>query len=234
MTAKEYTVRLVRTEKVATSVKHFTFEFEKEFDFMPGQFVMLEIKKGEETIRRAYSIASLPGSRQIELRVNIVLRGKMTSHLDKMKAGEKIKLSGPYGEFGTSLSDMDKDVMFIAVGTGIAPMRCMIKSLMKRGFKKKITLLYGFRHEEDFLFKEELEQLEKKHKNISLVTAISRPKEPKKWKGFIGRVTDYLKASEISKGQEFYICGLAEMAGETKDILLSKGIKEGHIHKDAW
>lgn len=234
MAAKEYTTRLAEVKKVATSVKHFTFEFEKEFDFIPGQFVMLEIKEGDETIRRAYSIASLPGSRRIELRVNIIPGGKMTSQMDKMKAGDKMKLSGPYGEFGTGLSNIDKDVMFIAVGTGIAPMRCMIRSLMKRGFKRKISLLYGFRHEEDFLFKEELGQLAEKHKNLSLITAISRPKEPKKWKGFIGRVTDYLNKAEISPDQEFYICGLAEMAEETKKILLSKGIKEGHIHKDAW
>ena len=235
--AKDYTVKLAHAEEVATSVKHFTLEFEKKFDFMPGQFVMLEIKKGDEkgeTVRRAYSIASLPGSRQIELRINIIPGGKMTSFLDGMRAGDKIKLSGPYGEFGTSLSNIDKDVMFIAAGTGIAPMRCMIRSLMKQGFKKKINLLYGFRHEGDFLFREELGRLAKKNRNLSLITAISRPGEPKKWKGFIGRVTDYLRANEISRNQEFYICGLAEMAEETKKILLSKGIKEGHIHKDAW
>ncbi len=226
---KTYDAELAKVEKIAPQVKLFTFDLGERFDFIPGQFIMLELNG----VKRAYSLASLPGKKTIELCITIVSGGKLTSKLDKMKVGEGIKVIGPYAMFGREILNTKNDIMFIATGSGVAPMRCLVNHLLQEKFPHKIDLLFGFRYEEDYLFNEEFEELEKNYKNFSVIPTISRPRKPKEWKKDIGRVTATIN-KHIDSKREYFICGLNDMVKEVKQILLSKGIKEDKIHTESW
>lgn len=234
---KEYQVKLAEVKELYPAVKLFVFDFGKKFDFIPGQFVMFELKdeKGNN-VRRSYSISSSPGKKNIELVMNIVPGGKMTQALDKLKVGEKIKLIGPYGKFGNNAESLSKNITFIAAGTGVTPIRSIINHLVKNKFKHNLTLLYGFRHEYNFLFKEEFEDLAEENKNFHLLPTVSQPVNAKHWTGHVGRVTNYLSENLNSKNidQEFYICGLGPMVRDTKRVLLEKGVKLDQIHIEPW
>lgn len=241
---KEYETKLVKAEELFPTVKLFTFELEEIFNFRPGQFVMLQGKdKDGNLVKRSYSIVSDSGKKKVELVMNIIPHGKLTPIIDQMKVGEKTILQGPYGKFGEDSEKSKENLFFIATGTGIAPIKCIISSLLKNESDKKdkgdkkTTLLYGFRHEENYLFRKDLEFMEKKHKNLILIPSISRPHDPKGcreqgWK--VGRVTDYLNSNLEDRNQEFYICGLTQMVRDTKKLLIEKGVDEKRIHIEPW
>jgi len=230
---KQYGAELSKVKEIAPEIKLFTFNIGEEFKFRPGQFVIIEWKEGNEVLKRAYSICSSGKSGEIKLCMNIIPGGKLTPKLNTLAIGEKIFMNGPHGFFGKELSELDNEIVFIATGTGIAPLKTMLNSLFNRGFSKKITLLYGFRYAENFLFKEELEELAKDHSNFELVTTVSRPKDKEKWQGNIGRVTNLL--DKYSKqNTDYYICGLGDMVKDIKTKLLGNGIDRAKIHVEAW
>ena len=234
---RPYLAKLSGVRELYSGVKSFTFEFEEEFYFRPGQFVVLETKDdGENLIRRSYSIASRSGERLIELVMNILPDGKMTKILDGLELGSEIKLIGPYGKFGEGASDLKDGIVFIVAGTGIVPVKCVLDSLFASGFRRKITLLYGFRHESHFLFERELNERSKKDKNFELVPSISRPENPKKckelgWK--VGRVTDFIEGYS-KENSSFFICGLSQMVKDVKKRLLTSGVASEKIHVEIW
>ena len=230
---KQYVAELSEVKEIAPEIKLFTFNMGEEFKFKPGQFVIVEWEEGKEVLKRAYSVCSSGKSKEIKLCMNIVPGGKFTPKLNSLSIGGKIFMNGPHGFFGKELSELDNEIVFIATGTGIAPLKSMLNSLFNRGFNKKITLLYGFRYAENFLFKEELEKLAKNHSNFELVTTVSRPKSKEKWQGNIGRVTNLL--DKYSKQNiDYYICGLGDMVKDIKTKLLENGIERTKIHVEAW
>lgn len=229
MKTEIYNAKLVKVKKLSPRVKFFEFDLGKKFDFNPGQFVMLS--KGE--VKRAYSLASQPGKKTIELCITIVPGGKMSTSLDKMQKDTKIKISGPYSKFGLGALHRKNDLVFIAIGTGVTPMRSLLNYLLKNGFKNKITLIYGFRYEEDFLFKTEFKKLAKDYSNFELVLMASRPKDVKNWKEGVGRVTAKLN-DYIDSKTDFFICGLAQMIKDIKILLEDKGVKKEKIHSEMW
>ncbi len=237
---KEYEVKLSEVKELSPAIKLFTLEFEEKFYFNPGQYIILERRDdGGNIIRRSYSISSYPGSKFVDLCMNIIPQGKMTSYLNALKRGDKIKVFGPYGKFGDGIERSERDILFIAAGTGITPIKCLIDHLIKSKFSAKFDLLYGFREEQNYLFKEEISFFLKKSKNFSVKLAASRPLNSKKWLeegNFFGRVTNYLEdhlsLEEIDK--EFYICGLSQMVRDTKELLLKKGVDPRKIHIEPW
>ena len=116
------------------------------FDFKAGQFLMINFARDGKPVRRAYSIASAP-SKGIEICLNYIPGGAASEFLFGLKGDERIEIDGPYGVF--TVDDLQKDKAFIAVGTGIAPIRAMIHDLLEKGFSGGIWLIFGERTEED-------------------------------------------------------------------------------------
>lgn len=227
--AREYKAKLLSVEKISPRIKFFTFDLEEKFNFIPGQFVMLKVG----AVKRAYSIASSPGEKILELAITIVPGGKLTSKLDQMNLGANAVISGPYSIFGREVLEIDHDLVFIATGSGVAPMRCLLNHLYKEKFKHKVTLIFGFRYEEDYIFKSEFKALAEKWDNFKLVPIASRPKDVKKWKARIGRVTVILD-NYVNDTTDFFICGLRDMVQDVRRILKEKEIKKEKIHIEAW
>ena len=200
---------LLEIKDLTKDVKHFVFSTSENFTFEAGQFVNIAIDK----VRRPYSIASSPEKDNIELCVKLVENGQFTPKLFKLNEGDKIQVIGPMGHF--KIKDTKKDLVFISTGTGVTPFRSM---LLNNKFKNKITLIAGYKHQEDELYGEEFRKLEKINTNFEYLVVFSREKEHH-------HVQDVLKDYNQKK-TDYYICGLKEMVFSVKEMLEENKIQD--------
>jgi NAD(P)H-flavin reductase len=193
--------------------------------FKPGQFVSFEVPKEgfPRPVTRPYSIASPPsGSDRILLVLNLVLGGPGSSYLFSLRPGDRTQFTGPAGSFYLR-EDPTKDLLFVATGTGIAPLRSMILSQLQRASSQTVTLFWGLRTQKDLYWQEELHLLASTHSNFSFVTTLSRP-EPG-WSGDTGRVTALVERRILAvKNLAAYLCGGNEMIKEVTKIITEKGL----------
>src|SRR5207248_10172302 len=174
-----FTARLLKTTSLSEQTKHLDFELRgiPRFGFVAGQWLSFQTNKpdGEET-SRAYSIASPPDeSNRFALCLNGVQDGFMSNFLCDMKAGEEIRVQGPFGDF--ILRPPMRDTLFIATGTGIAPFRSMLHWLLaepSRHEDRQLSLVFGVRTEQDIYYREEFEQLAAEHSNFEFLPTLSR------------------------------------------------------------
>ncbi|MDO8538535.1 MAG: FAD-binding oxidoreductase [archaeon] len=214
----------------------------KDFSFVPGQFVMTamedckNIAKSEEMKWSALSIASS----HLELNeIHFCIRAKTETGLmyfmaHKMKVGDTVHMRGPYGKF--VMKEDPKGIIFVATGTGIAPIISMLRTLLKQQYSHPIKLFFGFRNPDEYMYKEELESYLYKHKNFELIPTISRP-EGFNWSGKTGYVQETLKNFEFKEdisGFDAYLCGLPLACDDSIKILIAKGVNGMRISKEVY
>jgi ferredoxin-NADP reductase len=227
--------RLVEVKDASPNVKRFFIEMtdRKRFDFTPGQFVMLDLPIDSKRTTRSYSIASHPnGSNIFELVIVLKEDGAGTPFLfEDAEIGKELKVSKPLGKF-TLPEDLPKDIeiCFICTGTGVAPFRSMIQDMEENGgIKHKINLIFGCRHKENILYREEFEKLESEYENFHYHPVLSRENE-ETWDGCCGYVHQvYQKLYEDKRPALFYICGWREMIIEARDNLKEMGYDKKQI-----
>jgi len=212
--------------------RHFklTFEAGTEFDFDAGQFVNLIIEQeGQKTIKRPYSIASPPGWKGfIDLCWKRVEGGSVTTYLMNLNEGDKLKVQGPLGRF-TLKEPLPQKIIFVSTGTGIAPFRAMIHTLLNKKAPIEIWNIFGNRYEVDILYREEFERLDQENSNFHNVFTISRPKT-KEWTGETQYVQHMLKKYiPDSKDIYLYICGLTNMILEVERTAKEMGFTKEQI-----
>lgn len=213
-----------------------TLDRRKEFSFVPGQNVALMIpgvlnEKGVP-VKRLYSIVSTPDSEELEFCFTVYPEPSFSNKLARLKPGDQLQVEGPFGIF--KLQPPKPDVTFIAAGTGIAPILCMIRTLVKQKFPHPMQLFFGFRTLADFLYQQELEKYARQA-NIKLITSISSPDVPlAQWQGYRGRITDVFPKLLQNTGQEVYICGPPAMVKDTTALLIKMGFKSNQIRKEQW
>jgi len=194
------------------------------------------VMKNEEPIERAYSMASYPAEgREIMLNIRIatppwdrekngwmdVNPGIASSYVFSRKVGDKVTISGPYGEF--FINESDAEMIYVGGGAGMAPMRSHLYELfhtMKTG--RKVTYWYGGRSKRELFYIHYFEALEKEFPNFKLQLVLSEPLEEDNWKvkdnvdaegdGFVGFVhqaliDNYLSKHDAPEDIEFYFCG---------------------------
>jgi ferredoxin-NADP reductase len=194
--------RLLRKECISEVAQcyHFLFAVEslESFPYLPGQFVSAVAPDANGKLQtRAYSIASAPAGNQFELCVNRVENGFFSNHLadlPDLPIGSIIEIHGPHGHF--VLQEPITDSIFVATGTGVAPMRAYTQWLFPpksgpdagpdRSNGKQIWLVYGTRHETDIYYKEEFEALERRVPNFHYLPTLSRALDS--WTGLRGHV----------------------------------------------
>jgi ferredoxin-NADP reductase len=171
--------------------------------------------------KRLYSLTSLPEhGNELSFCVDVTPMGPGSQLVLDAKEGTQFNLEGPYGGF--IVSDKTRDLLFLATGAGIAPFRSMIKDLLKSGFDKKITLLFGLRNEDDIFYHDEFSKLSEEYSNFTFIPMLSQPKGD--WKGETGRITKYIEENSSKfTGYLAYICGSPEMIKDTRSLLISKG-----------
>lgn len=237
MMTQKIKAKCIAIKQNCHDTKTFTFELEKPLNFTAGQFIMLNIPRNGILARRSYSIASPPNNTKaakqtIDICLNYLPGGAASEFLFNLKDHETIEIDGPYGLF-TVDKNLGKDKIFIATGTGVAPIRAIIHDLFEKGVKENITLLFGERTEEEILFRNEFEQLAKQNKNFKYIVTLSNPHN--NWKGEAGYIQTIMKKyiNDI-KNTEFYICGLKEMVDDVKKELLSMGTDPRNIFTERF
>lgn len=193
--------------------------------FKPGQFVSFDVpKEGQpRPVTRPYSIASSPGQgNRILLVLNLVQGGPGSSYLFGLRDGSNTSFKGPAGAFYLR-DDGARDLLFVATGTGIAPLYSMILAQLERGQSRSVTLFWGLRSQRDLYWQKELAALASAHHNFSFVTTLSRP-EPG-WEGATGRVTALVDARVPSVANlAVYLCGGSGMIQDVTARLNAIGL----------
>jgi len=236
-------------------------------DFTAGQFATIGLPKPEPTdpveiekakkrkgpalIRRAYSIASPPSEKDyLELYVALVEDGQLTPKLWELQDGDRLfcdpKLRGHF-----TMEDVpdNMNLCMLSTGTGLAPFISMLKQHMASGRWKRFIVLHGVRYQDDLGYRDELENLAYKHKDILYVPALSREPKDSPWKGLRGRIPLVLDPDvwDIYLGIEldptdthFFLCGNPGMIDGVTPMLEERGFtidskkEPGNIHFERY
>jgi len=204
-------------------------------------------RSNEEETFRAFSMANHPaeGSR-IMLDVRIAtpppqtdfLPGVATTYIFNLKPGDKVTVSGPYGEF--FIKDTDREMVFIGGGAGMAPMRSHLFHLFHtEKTKRKAIFFYGARSWREMFYDDEFKAIEKDFPNFKYIVALSEPKEEDKWDGPVGFIHQvafdaYLKNHEDPAEIEYYLCGPPMMLRAVENMLDSLGVEKEMIAFDEF
>ena len=221
-----FAARLRESRSLSELTRHLEFEVEAaaRFGFVPGQWISLKQSKPDgEEITRAYSIASPPDGKRFALCLNRVQDGFMSNYLCDLQEGAEIRGQGPFGNF--ILRPPLRDTIFIATGTGIAPLRAMLRWLFadeSRHQDKKFWLLFGSRSETDLYYHNEFQQLATGHENFNYLPTLSRGGP--EWEGLRGYVQEHVPEI-VGKRTDMhaYICGLDKMVSANRELLKSFG-----------
>ena len=204
------------------------------------------VSKVEENVVRAYSMANYPEEKgTIILNIRIASPpphmpeappGQMSSYLFSLKPGDKVIVSGPYGEFFAR--DTENEMVFIGGGAGMAPMRSHIFDQLKRlRTKRTISFWYGARNLRQAFYREEFGALQKEFSNFQWHLALSEPQSEDNWTGPVGFIHQvlydkYLKDHPAPEDCEYYICGPPLMNTAVLHLLDEIGIDPEHILYD--
>ncbi len=223
--------KIKNIEQNTRNTKVYTLELEEDFKFVSGQFIKLKIP--EVDLTRAYSISSPGGkTREINLTIKIYEDGNFTKEIDKLENGNSLIIEGPYGNF-TLDENTDKNLIFIAGGSGISSLYGMIKSALNNNCKNQIKLLYSSRKSEEIIYKKEIEELEKKYENFEFLFNITG--EDSNWKGHRGRLTKKELDDHIeNKNSLIYICGPLNFVNMIVEKLKNLGVNEENIKTEKY
>ncbi|TLU64741.1 NADH:ubiquinone reductase (Na(+)-transporting) subunit F [Enterobacter sp. MF024] len=204
------------------------------------------VSEVKEPTLRAYSMANYPEEKGIiMLNVRIATPppgvpdappGIMSSYIWSLKAGDKVTISGPFGEFFAK--ETDAEMVFIGGGAGMAPMRSHIFDQLKRlGSQRKISFWYGARSLREMFYQEEFEQLARDNPNFSFHIALSDPQPEDNWTGYTGFIhnvlyENYLKHHAAPEDCEFYMCGPPMMNAAVIKMLQDLGVEDENIMLD--
>ncbi len=243
--AKQFKAIITDIIGLSPTTKHFRLEIiddkiKKEFDFVPGQFIIIDFKDIDEEgvkgiVKRSFSIASAPEDKNyIDLCIKLTPNGKITPKLFETDIGSVLDCAGAYGNFFYQHAE-GRDVILIAGGTGIAPIRSMIRHLIKTKNNSFTTFLFSFRGSNEFLYKEELETYENKHPDKFRLITTNTDMDDKEWDGLYGRMQEHLPVFiSNTDNKDVYICGPPEFVTEIVNKLLYLGFAKGQIKKEVW
>lgn len=201
-------------------------------DFQAGQFFIVNVPKDGQVVKRAYSVASPPYDKGcLELCIQHVEAGIASNFFWKLKGGETLSLTGPHGRFLLK-EPMEYDPVFVATGTGVAPLRSMIRHLIHINFKRDIWLLFGTRYEHAILYESEFRQLAGLRHNFHYIPCISRPKE---WRGETGHVQELFKKHiKDWSNKELYLCGWDVVIKAVMADLEAMGVPKEKLNFEEW
>lgn len=195
------------------------------FKFIEGQYLDVI----HQDIRRSYSIASTNNQNEITLIIKKFENGKMSYYwFENAKVNDLIRIEGPKGTF--FLRDHSKPLLFLATGTGIAPVMSILKSLDEnKNFEQEnsITVYWGNRNSQDFFWNPEFRNLK-----VNFVFVCSKPNSD--WNGGVGYVQDVaLRQIEINS-TIVYACGSNNMINSAKKLFSENGMSENKFYSDAF
>lgn len=233
-------------------IKYADYDIDEKFRGDWDHFDMwsLTCKNDTETIR-AYSMANYPAEGNIiTLNVRIatppmdrathkwlpVSPGISSSYIFSLKPGDKVRMSGPYGDF--HIQDTDAEMLYIGGGAGMAPLRAQILHLFRTlHTSRKVSYWYGARSKKEIFYEEDFREIEKQFPNFSFHIALSDPQPEDNWTGYVGFIhqviyDNYLKDHDAPEDIEYYMCGPGPMANAVKKMLEDLGVERSQLFFD--
>jgi len=206
----------------------------------------LSVSSPSETVR-AYSLANHPGEEGI---VQLVVRiatppphagpevppGIVSSFVFSRRAGDVVRVTGPYGNF--TARDTDREMVFVGGGAGMAPMRShILDQLERRRTTRTISFWYGARSLRELFYDDLFDRLAREHENFTWHVALSQPLPEDRWDGPVGyvhRVLEerLLRSHPCPEECEYYLCGPPLMTRATKTLLLDYGVPDDQVMYD--
>lgn len=237
----------IQIEAPAHHVKYSDFDIEEQYrgDWEHFGFFKLESKVDDETIR-AYSMANYPDEAGlIMLNVRIATPpprdlslpcGIMSSYIFNLKEGDKVTISGPFGEFFAKESE--NEMVFIGGGAGMAPMRSHIFDQFRRlHTNRKASFWYGARSKREMFYEDDFNSIADENKNFEWHVALSDPQPEDNWDGYTGFIhnvlyENYLRDHEAPEDCEYYMCGPPVMNAAVIAMLKNLGVEDENIMLD--
>ncbi|CRK85691.1 Na(+)-translocating NADH-quinone reductase subunit F [Candidatus Providencia siddallii] len=237
----------IQIECAPHTIKYIDFDIPKKFYEDWNKFNLFKLVSDvKKPTVRAYSMANYPEENDIiMLNVRIatpptnipnISTGIMSSYIWSLKPGNKVIISGPFGNFFAK--NTNSEMIFIGGGAGMAPMRSHIFDQLKRlNTKRKISFWYGARSKRDTFYVNDFNMLALKHKNFKWHIALSDPLQEDNWDGYTGFIhkilyNNYLKKHLSPENCEFYMCGPPLMNTSVTKMLKQLGVKNENILLD--
>jgi Na+-transporting NADH:ubiquinone oxidoreductase subunit F len=237
---REYVCRCAQITDLTHDIKLFRLQLTEPatMDYIPGQYVQLlapAYAKSSKEVYRAYSIASDPAEKGlIDLIIRLVPGGICTTYcFEHLKEGDEVRINGPYGEF--RLSDSDAPIIFIAGGSGMAPIVSMLYHMKNTGNKRAATYYFGANKVDELFLTERMRQFESELPGFHYVPVVARPEEGRAWEGQTGLVTEAVQREGKNAAQsEAYLCGSPGMIDASINVLKQLGMDQARIFYDKF
>jgi len=234
----------IQIEVPPHELSYKTFDIEEEYRVDWDRFDLWKLRSQvEEPVFRAYSMANYPGEEGIiKLNVRVATPprnapdappGQVSSYIFNLKAGDKVTIAGPFGEF--YIKETDTEMIYIGGGAGMAPLRSHIFELFKdRKTDRKVSYWYGGRSKRELFYLDEFQAIEDEFDNFQMHIALSDPLPEDSWSGYTGFIhqvllDNYLADHPAPEDVEYYICGPPLMLQAVLKMLDELGVEAENI-----
>jgi ferredoxin-NADP reductase len=198
--------------------------------FVPGQFISISLALKNETRVRPYTLASSPEEREaIEICFNKVPGGQGVQYLFERNVGDELQFTGPFGAF-TMDRVPEKQCVFIAEGTAIAPIRPMVRRALAEASHPALSLLYAAPDLAHLLYREEIEQWSAAGVNFTPLLAPAS----ELYARLIAETQRRWVDADSDRGRHFYVCGVGKGVLALRDLLRGAGYERRSVHYEQW
>lgn len=199
--------------------------------FLPGMFISIAMPLATETRVRPYTIVSSPDDSQpFEVVFNRVATGPGSAWLFDRRVGDEFDFTGPFGAF-TLDRPPAAELVFVAEGSAIAPIRPMIRRVLRDNPSHRVHLLYGAACEEHLLYRPEFAGLVGAHPNFRLDTLIDGSTI---YLRLLAKVRECWVEADSDRSRHFYICGVGQPVIDMRDLLRVAGYERRAVHYEKW
>ena len=218
-------------------VKTFTLTADKTSDtlhlapFKAGQYITIHVTIDDAPVTRAYSLSSAPSlvNKDIyKITIKRVENGLVSNYmLDNMKVGDKLDVSKPAGDFGYNPIKDEENVIAIAGGSGITPFMSLAHAILEGTYNCNLIVFYSVRTYDDIIFKREIEEINKKKRNVQFVITLTREEK----EGYLnGHLTKEMLEPYIKEFNTVLMCGPKELYRSMNEILNEFNIPRKSVH----
>ncbi len=239
---RDYTAEVIGLRALTPDIREVRLRLREpaEIAFRAGQFVQLRIPAvapGQRPDYRCYSIASPPSDHgQVELEVKRVLHGAGSAYVfERLKVGAAVRFHGPHGDF--TLRPAARDLLFVAGGSGMAPIKSMLLDLLERPVPRRVRYVFGARTVADLFLMDTLATIEARLPDFRFLPTVLRPEPGDGWQGAVGLVTDTLArllSPDAGKHTDAYLCGSPAMISACIQLLHARCFSDAHIFYDKF
>jgi len=227
--------RVQKLEKISDDVALLSLKLpaSERMQFLAGQYIDILLKDGK---RRSFSLANAPHDDEtLQLHIRHVPGGTFSEYVfSQMQEKAILRFEGPLGTFFLR-EDSDKPIVFLATGTGFAPIKSIVEHALHSGTQRPLTLYWGARHLPDIYLYDLPMQWQQAHGNFKFVPVLSQPGVADHWTGRVGHVQDcVLEDFADVSGVQVYACGSPSMVENAHRQLVAAGLPDEEFYSDAF